>query len=358
MGVMLDDTINMGKEPLHRSLDVVPPGVDADAGDSTLTIHEPKRGKVFQPRSPPPSLGLEPDDEEYPLCQECPTSVDDGAPFEWRDVEARRVPAGAPADASRASSLPTADDYANIFFCETYEEEEEFRAGRLAVEEPSSPDDAAPLRATAPATSATSPSSTSTKQNRKRRRVSFGESAPTVHLLTDVPPCRTMTPKERSALWLSRSDLKAFKSSGMRSVQAIRGRVAGNDGDAAISRRSKLRALMVEMENETGSSVRGLEHRVFRKKQLRQDLIRDVLECQSHVKGLAKFGHAMEWEESSRLLARASRDRSLKARKVAFLDARDDRREVCAADAATGGGGVDSQRTLKRPRRGSGVISL
>lgn len=350
MGTVLDHNVVLRKEPLHRSLDLLRPGVDAC--DATPTIRDATRGKAFPPRIPPLPLASKPDGAGPSLTLERPTgvAVADGAPFEWRDVQARTVPA-------RAPSLPTADDFANLVFCEASEGEEAFGADPLAGRR----DDDAPRRTAAiAATSATATSASTSHKKRKRRRVLFGSSVPTVHLLTDVPRCRDMTPAERSALWLGRSDLESIQSSAVASVREVRDRVrTARDGGSFAGRRSDLRALMVAMERETGSSVRGLEHRVFRRKVTRRDLIRDVLECQSHVVGLAKFGHRMDEEEGAMLLSRASQERSRKARRVAYVDARDDRREVYGDDDPVGGGGVKAQGTLKRRRRrSSGLTSV
>lgn len=360
---MLDDIINMEKGPL----DVVDP--DADAGEVTPTTHESKQDKVFPPCFPPPVSVLEHEDEGYTLCHECLTNAD-SSPFEWRDVKDRRVSYGEPAAASQASLLPTADDYANLFFTECSKEEE---AGTgqlpLAASEPSSDDDT-PHRTTAAATKrnkgkqrrVSAPSTTATST--KRRRVSF-DTISTVHLLDDVPPCHAMTPEEKSVVWFSESDLEATKSSAQRSVREAQGRIVkfvkgSPDGGAVFKRRSAFRALMVAMEDETGSSVRGLENKVFRRKQKRQELIKDVLGCQSHVKGLEEFGMAMDGGVIARLLARASRERSLKSRRAAYADARDDHREIYGDNVPAGGNGIRirAQRTLKCRKRRSAVISL
>ncbi len=90
--------------------------------------------------------------------------------------------------------------------------------------------------------------------------------------------------------------------------------------------------MMLALEDETDSSIRGLEHRVFRRKYTRKALIRDVLKCQSHVRGLARFGHDVDGGGSgggaARLLAKVSRERSTKARQVAYVDASDNYEEV------------------------------
>lgn len=390
-GTMLDgDAMNMEKRPRRCSIDVVHPDADA-AGDATPTIHNSKRFR-FRPSFPPPLTALKRDDEEYPLCQECPNTgvvAGAGTPLAWRDVEGRRVPARGeeeapppPAAASReerAPFLPTADDYANLMFSDAFEEagEESARTGRLLLAaaelspDPDDDDDAAPRRAErgegrphkrkqrrVSADAATSRTTTTTSAQ-KRRRVSF-ESISKVHLLADTPPCRDMSPEEKSILWFDRSDLEAMKSSAQRSVQEMRDRVkTSRKGGAAFKERSEFRALVVAMEDETGSSVRGLEHKVFNRKQPRRELIRDVLKCQFHVRGLANYGHAMHEKERARLLVRVSQERSLKARRVAYADARDDHREIYSDNVPAGGDGIRiPERTLERRKKRSAVISL
>jgi len=57
-------------------------------------------------------------------------------------------------------------------------------------------------------------------------------------------------------------------------------------------------------------------------------LIQDVIECQRHINGLARFGHVMSSDEKRRLLANASLQKSLGCVKKALLDANDDYKEV------------------------------
>ena len=165
-------------------------------------------------------------------------------------------------------------------------------------------------------------------KSKKRRQVSFGASLRTTHLLQDVPPSHAMTLQEKTTLWFSRSDLELFKSSAQSTIQDMRSRIVGNAQE--YKDRSKFRSMMLTLESESNSSIRGLEHRVFRRKQTRQMLIRDVLECQAHVRGLSRFGHEMNIKEKSMLLAKVSKERSGKARSVAFVDAKDDYDEVYA----------------------------
>jgi len=232
---------------------------------------------------------------------------------------------------------PTADDYANLLFCESFEEEDA-RANLTITEDE---------RSNEP--SATALTTTSlTRNKKKRRRVSFGASIPTFHLLHDVPPVHAMTADERSTLWFSRSDLEMLKSSAQSSIQDTRNRIIGNAQEYGRDR-SKFRSTMLMLEQETDSSIRGLEHRVFRRKRTRQMLIRDVLECQAHARGLARFGHEMDGKEKAMLLANVSRERSVKAYTVAFVDAKDDYEEVY---------GDEHGKLQKKQARHGSLVSL
>lgn len=216
-------------------------------------------------------------------------------------------------------AMPTADDYANLFFCDPSEDEEEVRASLKAPRDGSRrlQSDHDCIRK-------------SSKRRRRGKRVSFGACIPTFHPLDDVPPAHAMTADEKSAVWFSRSDLDAFKSSAQSAIHDMRARVASSPrGINECKDRSKFRGLMLALERETNSSIRGLEHRVLRRKQTRQSLIRDVLECQAHAAGLARFGYAaMGADERSALLADVSTKRSVGARRAALLDAEDDCYEV------------------------------
>lgn len=276
------------------------------------TVHVPcrsasmnKRGKVFSVTPP-----VDESTAAYMSCQECTSSVDDVAKLEGPVP----VPLSAGDDSVDGDAVaPTADDFANIFFCAS-SEEDALRASLTAPSEVSS------------TTSSTSSASRREGGKKRRRGVSFGASIPTFHDLHDVPPAHAMTPEEKSAQWFSRCDLDSLKSRAQCSIQDMRGRVVGNL--AEYKDRSKFRAMMATMERETGSSIRGLEHRVFRRKQTRQMLIRDVLNCQRHVQGLANYGHSMDAKETSMLLAKVSTERSAKARAVALVDAKSDYKEV------------------------------
>jgi hypothetical protein len=147
-----------------------------------------------------------------------------------------------------------------------------------------------------------------------------------------------MTSDERSALWFGRADLTDLKTSAQLSIQDIRRRINAAGDAAQYKDRANVRALMLKVESATGSSIRGLEHRVSRRKQARQVLVRDVLDCQTHANGLARFGHGLGEQERAGLLARVSAERSRKARAAAFVDARVDYEELYAvADAAADG---------------------
>ena len=175
------------------------------------------------------------------------------------------------------------------------------------------------------------------QNKRKRRRVSFKSTPPTVHKLNTFPPSSKMTSLEKSTTWLQTSDIEELQASAHSCIQAMRNRVAPNAH--VYKYRTKFRALMLAMEKETGSSVRGLEHKVYRRKELRRMLIRDVIECQQHIDGLARFGHVISADEKRRLLANASMEKSVYFVKKALLDAKDDYEEVYSSSC---GGGISS----------------
>ena len=100
-------------------------------------------------------------------------------------------------------------------------------------------------------------------------------------------------------------------------------------------KRTTFRALMTKLEQDKNTSVRGLEHRVFRRKVSRQVLVDEVLECQKHVQGLAKFGHTIINHDKITLLADVSSKRSCSAKNTALLNAKHDFIEVCAADESS-----------------------
>jgi hypothetical protein len=95
-------------------------------------------------------------------------------------------------------------------------------------------------------------------------------------------------------------------------------------------RNAMMRSLMSTIERESDSSIRGLEkHIVRRLRHTRQEVTRDVLECQANVVGLQRFGlRGIGGTEMAMLLARVSRERSVNARRLAFVDAMEDRFDV------------------------------
>ena len=220
-----------------------------------------------------------------------------------------------------SSSTPTADDFANLLFYESPEEDEDTSCRKSNKRRRIS---------TIGADQLPSPIRIKKKKKRRRRRISFGAAIPTIHHLPDVPTVHDMTSTERSTLWYSRSDLEGLKACAQSSVQDIRKLILSNDknGVNIYKDRTKFRALMSSFEEDTNCSIRGLEHRVFRRKQTRQMAIRDVLDCQAHVDGLAKYGHLMDDKEKIMLLAKVSKEKSVKARNLAFVDAKDDYEEV------------------------------
>ncbi|KAL3823892.1 hypothetical protein ACHAXA_005474 [Cyclostephanos tholiformis] len=225
---------------------------------------------------------------------------------------------------------PSADDYANLLFYESSDEDETTTSDAIVDGPP-------------PVIVATEPPARG-KAGRGSRRVSFASSLPTVHHLIDVPTARDMTPDEVSNLWISRSDLQALKSDAHSRVQDARDRILASErgGSSGVGKdngggggwrygcRVRLRSFMNTVERESDASIRGLEHRLFRRlRQTRQKLTRDVLECQAHVTGLQRFGlRGIGGTERAMLLARVSRERSVKARKLAFVDAIQDRVDV------------------------------
>ena len=231
-------------------------------------------------------------------------------------------------DNTQQQVTPTAEDYANIYFCDSSEEEEmRENLSKKHARDASSWYCSGDQPTVAAETVAISTTSSSTCKQ-KQKRVSFSSAAPTVHLLESVPPAHAMTSDEKAALCFSKDELEAFKSSAQSSIQDMRSRIMNNCNEL-VKDRSKFRSIMMStFEQDTNSSIRGLEHRIFRRKQTRQMLIRDVLECQAHVKGLARFGVEMGTREKLILLAKVSKERSVIARGVAYMDGKDDRDEV------------------------------
>jgi hypothetical protein len=303
---------------------------------------------------------------------------------------------GGGGDDSRA---PTADDYANLVFGESSDEEDENGGGTTSRDDDDDDDEQQqPANVVAADDGARRPVGEGRGGGdgggRRRRRVSFSPHALVeVHLLSDVPTARDMTPVEVSNLWISRSDLEALKIDAHNRVRHARRRILAegrggapspsspppppppsssssspassvavavevhDDDDAAggegndegedcggggrcgrLGDRGGLRSVMSAIERESDSSLRGLEHRLLRNggvrtRKTRRSLIRDVLECQAHAARLAgRFGwRGMDSEGRATLLARVSRERSAGARCLALADAAEDRAEVLLA---------------------------
>jgi len=302
---------------------------------------------------------------------------------------------GGGGDDSRA---PTADDYANLLFGESSDEEDENGGGTTSrdLDDEDDDDDDEQQQQPAPVVAAVIAADDGARRpvregrggdggGRRRRRVSFSPYALVeVHLLSDVPTARDMTPVEVSNLWISRSDLEALKIDAHIRVRHARRRILaegrggapspssqppppssssaavaeeGHDDDdgggegndegedcggggrcGRIGDRAGLRSVMSAIERECDSSLRGLEHRLLRNggvrtRKTRRSLIRDVLECQAHAARLAgRFGwRGMDSEGRATLLARVSRERSAGARCLALADAAEDRAEVLFA---------------------------
>ena len=203
----------------------------------------------------------------------------------------------------RIEVIPTADDYANLVFYDT--DDEDHIREECAVEDK-------------PITKARIESF-----DNKRRRVSFSSSSPTVHHISDLPKVHTMTLEEKCRQWLTSNELEEVKSSAQTTIQHMRILAKG------IHDMPNFRKMMITLEKETSNSIRGLEHRVFRRKKTRQSLIRDVLECQTHIKGLAKFDNGiMEEESKMNLLANISTKGSSMAVDLAISNAKEDFDEV------------------------------
>jgi hypothetical protein len=284
MGIIMVETDNRGKRT-HNSLD-------------STSVRLNKRGKVFSP---------------FPMNEmsySCGTCTSSDAFDQVRVKSPKSLTSGSAGD----SVKPTADDYANLFFCEP-SEEDELRA-KLTQKEATPPSKSGSTRT----------NSFEPKRITTSRVVSFSSSKPTFHLLQNVPVAHAMSRDEKSTLWFSREELDGLKSSAQSSILDMRGRVMSSALE--YKNRSIFRSMMLKMENETNSSIRGLEHRVLRRKQTRQMLIRSVIECQSHVSGLASFGHRLNVKEKYMLLSKVSRSRSITARSVALADAHDDYKEV------------------------------
>eukprot|EP00573_Skeletonema_grethae_P002594 CAMPEP_0201689042 /NCGR_PEP_ID=MMETSP0578-20130828/2711_1 /ASSEMBLY_ACC=CAM_ASM_000663 /TAXON_ID=267565 /ORGANISM="Skeletonema grethea, Strain CCMP 1804" /LENGTH=351 /DNA_ID=CAMNT_0048173557 /DNA_START=88 /DNA_END=1140 /DNA_ORIENTATION=- len=283
------------------------------AAHNTVYTNGPRRGKVFLP--PPPA------DKQHVLAENPPP------PSSSNDC---RVD-------DEASAL-SVENYANLFFGSDDDDDNSLTLNSsiqsLAMSkhhhcwEPESHLNLPTSSSSSSSTRAASivPLLPPTTDRRKRRRVSFTTSTPTIHTLHTVPPSSTMTPAEKSTSWLQSTDIESLKSSALSTIQTVRKRISSNARE--YKHRHKFRALMVTIENETDSSIRGLEHKVYRRKETRRMLIQDVMDCQHYISGLERFGHVMSMEEKRRLLANASLQKSRVCVKRALLDARDDYKEV------------------------------
>ena len=272
------------------------------------------------------AVTLTPDDYAQ-LIQVCPTTED---VLEQEELE--------------ATAVPTPDDYANLLFCDLFEEEETRATLARAAAEQCHDGGTSQLRS----------SRIRHRRKKHRKHVSFGAAVPIHHLLSDVPPASAMTPAERSAGWFGKADLAALKAVARRAIQDLRRRVATEGAAARGAGLAGFRALMAEAEDATGSSVRGLEHRAGRRREARRAAVRDVLACQAHAAGLASFGHALGAEERAGLLARVSAARSRRARAVAMANARHDWEEARLAEDAA----VLEARARKRQKRALTSVSL
>lgn len=272
---------------------------------SSLAAHNgPRRGKVFLPPPPPPAdkQRVVSDNPSPPSSNDC--RVDD-----------------------EASAL-SVENYANLFFGSDDDDDNSLTLNSsiqsLAMSKHH--------HCWEPSSSSTRAASIVPTDRRKRRRVSFTASTPTIHTLHTVPPSSTMTPAEKSTLWLQSTDIESLKSSALSTIQSVRNRISSNAHE--YKHRHKFRALMVTLETETGSSIRGLEHKVYRRKETRRMLTQDVMDCQHYISGLERFGHVMSMDEKRRLLANASLQKSRVCVKRALLDACDDYKEVLSSWAA------------------------
>jgi len=293
MGIMLENTTNMKKRPLHHTID--------DGNDGVISKRS-KRGKDLASfptlsKPPPPSSSIAMKDHPTPCI----------------------VGGNLSSPSIATKTTPTADDFANLLFYESPEEGGGTTSSHTIAQD------------SCKRTSSSSSSSRKRKKQR-RRRISFGAAIPTYHYLSNVPTVHDMTSTEKSTLWYDRSHLEGFKSYAQSCIQDVRNLILSETEDDKSNvfgkDRNKFRSLMSTYETTSSSSIRGLEHRIFRRKQTRQSLIHAVLECQNHINGLATFGHSMDCEESILLLSKVSRERSAKARATARADAKDDYTEV------------------------------
>lgn len=192
------------------------------------------------------------------------------------------------------SIYPTADDYANLVFVSS-DDEEDARDGEPLV--------------------------TKRRKDNKKRRVSFGSNVSIIHHLHNTPLASDMTHEEKTNLWLNSEEIDQIKISANSTIQSMRDLVIQSH---SFEKRTTFRALMQTLEISKGNSVRGMEHRVFRRRVSRQVLLDEVLECQRYIRGLSKFGHRMSSDDKIMLLADVSFKRSAPASRTAQMNAKYD----------------------------------
>lgn len=191
--------------------------------------------------------------------------------------------------------IPTAADYANLVFCSSEDEEDDVLFDV--------------------------PRAKKRRKDNKKRHVSFGAFIPLIHHLHDTPLASEMTLDEKTSQWLNSKEIEDMKTSANATIQDMRNLVVESHSS---EKKTTFRALMANLEKEKNASVRGLEHRVFRRRVSRQAVVEEVLECQRHIQGLAKFGHEISLEEQIKLLASVSTKRSASATDMALLNAKHD----------------------------------
>ena len=196
------------------------------------------------------------------------------------------------------SVIPTAEDYANLEFFSSDDENDDDK--HVLMDEPFTKNH---------------------WKEKRRRRVSFGAFVPVIHHLHNIPWASDMSAEEKTNQWLNSKEIEVLKISASTTVQDMRTLVIESQSS---EKKTTFRALMAKLEEEKNTSIRGLEHRVFRRKVSRQVLVDEVLECQKYIQGLARFGHAISKEEQIMLLANVSNKRSSSASNIALLNAKND----------------------------------
>lgn len=191
--------------------------------------------------------------------------------------------------------IPTAADYANLVFCSSDDEEDEALIDEPRIKK--------------------------RRRENKRRHVSFGALIPMIHHLDDTPLASEMTVDEKTTKWLNSKEIEELKASANTTIQDMRDLVVESHSS---EKRTTIRVLMAKLEKDKNTSIRGLEHRVFRRRVSRQAVVDEVLECQRHIQGLAKFGYGISEEEQIKLLASVSSKRSASATDMALLNAKHD----------------------------------